>query len=617
MKSEFDHSGPNHRSDCYFTSFYADCQHEVEKVTKGYRLCLIYNLMYQGLDECPTPADNQTQASTIVFAMKQWLEDLDSTDCPNLMCYLLEHRYCEVSLSFNLLKNRDRAVADVLTKAKAEVNFDVYIGHINLTECWAAENYGDGDYEEIECCEECVSVRSLKGCDGEHALSEVEIGKKTFVPKNFFETIDPDKNEFEEATGNEGASVDKQYNWTALLLWPTRKRPAVIGVSNMVELFKQDINAGKKGLVNVARDIIREMHHKEPSIESCLSFLHSLLLLADTKLIVEMLDVIAGIKHSYSYNCVIGSSTFCDLVLSIASKHGWDILKSPLQTMFARCSSDNVEKYCTLLSKMTASKKPDEGKDLCKDLLSITVKVLADEKDATPTSSAEKLSWYYRGYPPPKGNRSKEFVSQLFGLLTAVESNDLFTSTVSALCAKPVRYPVLETLGPAIVDFYKSTEAKKDGPLQGILTYCISQLEVSLRKVIAAPTSNTKRVRFTCSCKDCVELKRFLKHPTEVQHRFKLSKGRRQHLQQQLHGSRADATYVTDKSDDSHTLVVTKNNASYEKKLKKQQSKQALLASLRSLLPVVDASSESEPPVKKQKGTNEDVSGSSSCINTA
>ena len=193
----------------------------------------------------------------------------------------------------------------------------------------------------------------------------------------------------------------------------------------------------------------------------------------------------------------------------------------------------------------------------------------------------------------------------------------LFASTVSALCAKPVRYPVQETLGPAIVDFYKSTNVKKDGPLQAILTYCISQLEVSLSKVIAAPTTNTKRVRFTCSCKDCVELKRFLKHPTEVQHRFKLSKGRRQHLQQQLHGTRADATYVTDKSDDSHTLVVTKNNASYEKKLKKQQSKQALLASLRSLLPVVDASSESEPPVKKQKSTNEDVSGSSSRIDTA
>ena len=116
--------------------------------------------------------------------MKQWLEDFDSTDCPDLMCYLLEHRYCEVSLSFKLLKNYDRAVAVVLTRVKAQVSFDVHVGNIILTEFWATESCGGADYEEIECCEKSVSVRSLKGCNGEHALSEVEIDKKSFVPKN-------------------------------------------------------------------------------------------------------------------------------------------------------------------------------------------------------------------------------------------------------------------------------------------------------------------------------------------------------------------------------------------------------------------------------------------------
>ena len=353
-----------------------------------------------------------------------------------------------------------------------------------------------------------------------------------------------------------------------MLIWPTRKRAAVIGIGNMVELFKQDVNANKKGLDNVARDIIREIHNKDPSVKSCLLFLHSLQLMPDTKLIAEMLDMLAGNKECYRYNNVIGYSNFCSLLLSIASKHGWDILKFPLQTMFAKCSSDNVEKYYTFINRMIASRELDEEKDLYKDLLSITVKVLADEEDATPNNSALKLSWYYRGYQPPIVYRSKEIVNQFFDLLTAAESNDLFASTVSTLCAKPVCYPILETLGPATVDFYKSTKVEEDGPLQVVLTYCISQLEVSLHKVVAAPTTNTKKVKFTCSCKDCVELKRFLKHPTEIQHQFKVSKGRRQHLRQQLHGSRADATHVTDKTEDSHTLVVTKNSASYERKLR-------------------------------------------------
>ena len=38
------------------------------------------------------------------------------------MTYLPEHQYCNASLSFQLLKKSDRAVADVLSQAKKEVN---------------------------------------------------------------------------------------------------------------------------------------------------------------------------------------------------------------------------------------------------------------------------------------------------------------------------------------------------------------------------------------------------------------------------------------------------------------------------------------------------------------
>ena len=188
-KSEFDYSGPDCCSNCYFTSFYADCQHEVEKVTKGYRLCLIYNLMYQGLDECPTPADNQAQVSAIVSAMKQWQEDVDSRDCPTAMIYLMEHKYCEASLSFQLLKNGDRAVAEVLTQAKAEVDFDFYVGHIKVTEHWAAEYYGGRYFEAIERGSESVSAKHMKSSDGERTISKLDIYSSALIPENFLKTL--------------------------------------------------------------------------------------------------------------------------------------------------------------------------------------------------------------------------------------------------------------------------------------------------------------------------------------------------------------------------------------------------------------------------------------------
>ena len=132
-----------------------------------------------------------------------------------------------------------------------------------------------------------------------------------------------------------------------------------------------------------------------------------------------------------------------------------------------------------------------------------------------------------------------------------------------------MRYPVLKLLGPAVIDFFKSIKVEKGGPLQIILAYCISQLEASICKVVASKTY-TKPMNFTCSWKDCIELIRFLKHPVEVQHQFKIGKERRHHLHQQLNSSGIDATHTTECVWNSYTLVVTKTNASYERYFKMQ-----------------------------------------------
>ena len=410
-KSEFDYSGPDCHGNCYFTSFYADCQHEVEKVTKGYRLCLIYNLMYQGIDKCPAPADNQKQISAIVSAIKQWQEDdTELDDYPSMVTYLLEHKYCEASLSFRLLKNCDRAVADVLAQAKAEVDFDLYVGQVKFTEHWSVDNFDRG-YIPLQCEDASVCVKHLKAFGGD-TLPHIDIYKESFVQEDFFDTIDPDEKKYEEATGNEGATLDKQYNWAALLLWPTGKRMTVIGLSNMIELFKQDVDARKKDLDSTARYLMKEMRSSNPEFQSYLTFLLALQETADTQLIAEMLDVIAGMEASYRFNSFIEDTTFCSLLISVSCRYGWDILKSPLQTMFGKCSSNNVEKLCAFLKRLIISGKLDEEKDLCKDLLCIIVKVLTEEKDATLDRNSS-----FRGF---QHHRNKEFVSQLFSLLTAV-----------------------------------------------------------------------------------------------------------------------------------------------------------------------------------------------------
>jgi len=54
-----------------FAAFYADCVHEVQPVTAGHRLTLIYNLIRRGKGRGPQPPEygkQQTQAAALLRA---------------------------------------------------------------------------------------------------------------------------------------------------------------------------------------------------------------------------------------------------------------------------------------------------------------------------------------------------------------------------------------------------------------------------------------------------------------------------------------------------------------------------------------------------------------------
>ena len=99
----------------------------------------------------------------------------------------------------------------------------------------------------------------------------------------------------------------------------------------MIELFKQDVDTGKKDLHDMAREIMREICHRWAFIESVLQFLDVLQVIGDIKLIAKMLDVIAAIDDPDSYHSYSKDTTFFSSLIAIGHKHGWDILKSPLQ----------------------------------------------------------------------------------------------------------------------------------------------------------------------------------------------------------------------------------------------------------------------------------------------
>ena len=92
-KQTFDFSSIEGSTGFHYAAFYADCQHEILEVTKGYRLCLIYNLISRasGLP-LPVPKDKNRLVSQVVESMTKW--DADKKG-PSMMAYILEHQYCD------------------------------------------------------------------------------------------------------------------------------------------------------------------------------------------------------------------------------------------------------------------------------------------------------------------------------------------------------------------------------------------------------------------------------------------------------------------------------------------------------------------------------------------
>ena len=440
QKTEFSFGGPDACGNIYYAAFYSDCKYEVQPITKGHCLFLVYSLLYTEVEQCPVPPDNRRQVFRIISAMKQWDKDVGSSHCPEIMSYMLKHQYCKVNrgLSFRVLQNTDSTVADVLLQAKALVDFNVYVSNVHFTELYNA--HSSDDYSDGLFCEE-LEGKHLRTHDGDRVSYRVLFSPNSLVPHGFFSGIAPDSEKFEKETGEEDGTLIKRYHWAALLLWPVKRNPAVIGLHKMIDLFRIEAMKNRKNiyLITVAKDIFGELRCDPFMIHCILRFLQALLVFDNKEFIIECLNIIP----ESSCCCYCTSNDDFPMVVSIIGcKYGWDILKSPLMAIFKKCTPSQVEKHCQFLKTITFKQLSDDQRDVCQSLAAVFVDFLANEKDPTPVS--------HSSYSQDEEivERSKEFVQNLAITLTTLDRDDLLFSFVDLMRSNHHRYPELDALGP-------------------------------------------------------------------------------------------------------------------------------------------------------------------------
>jgi hypothetical protein len=88
---------------------------------------------------------------------------------------------------------------------------------------------------------------------------------------------------------------------------------------------------------------------------------------------------------------------------------------------------------------------------------------------------------------------------------------------------------------------------------------------------LEAPRDWRRPNTLTCKCDDCRDLAAFLVDPSQKQWRLRAIQHRRTHVEGSVRMVACDADLTTEKRGSPHTLIATKNQASYERRVKQRR----------------------------------------------
>ena len=573
-KKTFDFS--DNRCYTYYAAFYADCQHEISEVAEGYRLCLIYNLVSRAAQAVP-PAipseDNSDAVAEVVKIISEWTADEKG---PSITVHRLDHKYCESSLSFNTLKNKDRAVADVLLKARKQVNFDLYLTIVQKNEQWNGIsnsathpcNYCDGscgDYILDELVSSNLRVSGSITPSGKK-LKEYEIATEDLEQlMTTGDDAEADYKEFAEATGNEGATIDKTYFRTFLLVRPHNL--AVLGLDGMIERLEEAIDDTPKDSTKwkqweeLAESLVAKTEKKSPS-RLCIGLMLRCLCVSKN---AELADTFL-VNISASGSCSSYYLNHCsDMVLRACNVLGWSALKSGLYEVFKsrsiNCSSELLLK---LIGDEQAVMTPEQ-QEVCRQLANIVYNNVLQQEDEEQ-------------YCDYKYTTSKETVCLMFKILTILHLNIKLESLLEFFFHQKNRFPLVSVLIPVAKELHQQG-MDKDGIL---LSRCIKALDdqISSTSVPCEPTNWSHGITLKCTCNDCKKLQAFLVHPNQTQFVIDGDYRARDHLEREL---RTSCPQFEDFDISTMQVVLTKTHRTFETKLQEYQDNLKTLDVLRQL----------------------------------
>ncbi len=578
-------------SEIAFAAFYADCWHEVRPISSGYRLVLIYNLIRQGPGKPPEPPAYDAEEDRVTDLLGRWASEITATmtdtprDCPDKLIYPLEHAYTPAEIGFGSLKNADAAVATVLVAAARRANCELHLARLTIEESGSAEySYSgsrrgrysepddDDDFEIGEIYDRSLTLSEWQTPDGSRPeLADLPFSEEELCPPDALDDEEPDDQQFFEATGNAGASFERTYHRAALVVWPQAGKLGVIAAAGsavflpyLAGLARRWAESGDDPAAiewqqahRLARLVIdNSANWLIPSWPSTSSTGRSATLLATLNRLqdTENIALLLAKLTAQGYYDSLDNEALANAAALLPPAQAAELI----ERIIARNAPNQPSACAELLERIAAqfSAAPTAGhRDM---LLEPAATALLAALPGDPALPRQPETWSRPFAVTPA------LVVDLLTALRHLGALALAERAVDHLLAWPDTFAIDAILVPAALRLAEQGGDARDWPpTRRLITACLDHLDQRIAEPLAAPTDFSRPSQIACKCNPCAELSAFLADPVRKVWTFKAAEVHRSHVESSIRNHDCDLNLATDRRGRPYTLVCTKNQASY------------------------------------------------------
>lgn len=585
-------------SELAYAAFYADCAHEVLPVRRGHRLSLVFNLRVRpGDTETPrTAPDYREDVKTAGEALRSWGA---GTDGPEKIVWVLDHDYTEAGLSFDTLKNNDRAVADVLAPAADHSGCELHAAILHVweegipdyeasyTPYWDYEGPSDDDLEMGEVIDASHTLDDWAAPDGARPeFGELPLRDGEVLPSGALDGIEPDEHLVHEATGNAGTSIERTYRHAVLVVWPrirTLEMLAGQGIAGAVAWATRQIDRDAERAGDLIPRLIdgwpalREgTAHPRRTERGRTAMLRLLGRVGDPEPALRFLHEIVLPHYDGTENAGLGR-----ILAMTGPGEGAAFLSALVGSRVAT----NPGAILSLLRRMEKTEQPG-WEEACREAVRaalLAIPGMQESGAATPPGG---------GVPRrPRRRMSARAASDLFILASRFGLAGEAERGAVSLSRDPG--PVTPERGlPSMLRTLSEEPGLTESAAYRVLWRRAAEALLSRSgRPPEEPADWTIAAELRCGCAPCADLLAFCRDPAARVGRFPLRADLRRHLHGMINRHKLDMTHVTERKGRPYTLVCTKNRASHERRMKEYAGDLRQMASLAELAPAGNARS--------------------------